>query len=69
MMAAAKRTSAFYKKVPRTSQHAAGHAGVDAGDGAVYVLHTKEEFEAANGCQVGLSRMNAIGGQVQQDCM
>jgi hypothetical protein len=58
-MAAAKRTSTFFKQVPAgaaadggsSSAAAAAAAGGEGGVG--YRLYTKEEFEAANKTQVG----------------
>jgi hypothetical protein len=62
MMAAAKRTDNFFKKVP-VGSNAAADAELGGADSAAaaaggqqlfeYMLHSKEEFEALNKCQVG----------------
>lgn len=64
MMAAAKRTSAFFKKVPSTAANGSSGNGVDAGDGSRYVLYSKEEFEAANNCQVKPCARGPVGDLV-----
>ena len=58
MLGAAKRTNSFFRKVPSAAATAAAAPGISAGDGFMHVLYSKEEFEAANNCQVGVGLYN-----------